>query len=283
MKNLVLSIFLGFFLSIIVEAQSGIFLKRTLSDIMEQKADFTSGSAMYKPFFGTGDIDSKSVKGITRCGYLSVDTGGSSKVVSYDNEEHILFILEGTGILQYEESTVPVSKNDFIYIPAAVRYGLSNPRERTLKVLVMGFKIPAGTQIKPTSHLMIANSEEVRFQILGQHGPTTQFQLLMGTKESKRDRLAAAIQVNSLFIMDFSAGGTNIPHRHEREEEIYFVLRGSGEMVAGETPEGKEMRYPAKEGDTFYFAPGTLIGFYSATKEGEEHARILAVRSKFNF
>jgi mannose-6-phosphate isomerase-like protein (cupin superfamily) len=283
MKYLVLSIFLGSFLTIVVEAQSGLFLKRTLSDIVEDKSDLTSGSAKYKPIFGTGDSNSKSVIGITRCGYLSVDTGGSSKVVSYDNEEHILFILEGTGILQYEQSTVPVSKNDFIYIPEGVKYGLSNPRERTLEVLVMGFKIPAGTQIKPTPHLMIANSEEVRFQILGQHGPTTQFQLLMGTKESKRDRLAAAIQVNSLFIMDFAAGGTNIPHRHEREEEIYFVLRGSGEMVAGETPEGKEMRYPAKEGDAFYFAPGTLIGFYSATKEREEHARILAVRSKYNF
>jgi hypothetical protein len=37
-----------------------------------------------------------------------------------------------------------------------------------------------------------------------------------------------------------------------------------------------------KEGDAFYFSPNTLIGFYSATKEGEEHARILAVRSKVN-
>ena len=43
--------------------------------------------------------------------------------------------------------------------------------------------------------------------MLGQHGPTTQFQLLMGTNESKRDRLAASYQVNSLFIMDFAPAG----------------------------------------------------------------------------
>jgi oxalate decarboxylase/phosphoglucose isomerase-like protein (cupin superfamily) len=80
--------------------------------------------------------------------------------------------------------------------------------------------------------------------------------------------------------MDFAPGGTNIPHRHANEEEVYFVLNGEGEMVAGETTDGKEMRYPAKEGDAYFFAPNTLIGFYSNTKEGEKHARILAVRSK---
>jgi mannose-6-phosphate isomerase-like protein (cupin superfamily) len=157
---------------------------------------------------------------------------------------------------------------------------MSNPRGKTMKVVVMGFKIPDVHKINKTPHLMIANSDEVKFQVLGQHGPTTQFQLLMGTTESKRDRLAAAYQVNSLFIMDFAAGGTNIPHRHANEEEIYFVLRGRGEMVAGENSEGKEMRFPVKEGDAFYFSPNTLIGFYSGTNEGEEHARILAVRSK---
>jgi mannose-6-phosphate isomerase-like protein (cupin superfamily) len=283
MKNLVLFIFLSSCITIVAEAQSGIFLKRTLSDIVEFKADLTTGSAKYKSIFGVGDNDYQVVKGISKFGYLTVDSGGSSNIVKYDSEEQILFIIRGTGNLYYENNTIPISKNDFLYIPAGVKYGLSNPRERTLEVMIMGFRIPAGTQIKPTPNLMIANTEEVRFQILGQHGPTTQFQLLMGTKESKRDRLAAAIQVNSLFIMDFAASGTNIPHRHDREEEIYFVLSGSGEMVAGSTSEGKEMRYPAKEGDAFYFAPGTLIGFYSATKEGEEHARILAIRSKFNF
>jgi hypothetical protein len=51
---------------------------------------------------------------------------------------------------------------------------------------------------------MIANTDEVPFQVLGQHGPTTLFQLLMGTTESRRDRLTAAYQVNSLFVMDFT-------------------------------------------------------------------------------
>jgi mannose-6-phosphate isomerase-like protein (cupin superfamily) len=145
----------------------------------------------------------------------------------------------------------------------------------------MGFKLMPGTVIKPTNRLMIANTGDISFQVLGSHGPTTQFQLLMGTTESTRDRLAAAYQVNSLFIMDFAANGTNIPHRHDKEEEIYFILRGQGDIVAGETPEGKELRHSSKDGDVFFFSPKTLIGFYSGNKEMEEHARILAVRFKY--
>jgi mannose-6-phosphate isomerase-like protein (cupin superfamily) len=281
MKYLILPLFLSVHFSFVIDAQAPMFLKRTLSDVLVKESDISSKSAHYKPVFGNGDSNTQVVKGVARYGYLSIDSGGSSNIVTYDNEEQIYFILEGTGNLHYEKGTVPVTKNDFIYIPVGVKHGLSNPRERTLKVVVMGFKIPEGVKIKQTPRLMIANTDEVPFQVLGQHGPTTQFQLLMGTTESKRDRLAAAYQVNSLFIMDFAAGGTNIPHRHQTEEEIYFVLRGTGEMVAGETSDGKEIRFPAKEGDAYFFSPNTLIGFYSGTREGEEHARILAVRSKF--
>jgi mannose-6-phosphate isomerase-like protein (cupin superfamily) len=256
------------------------FIKRSISAIPVKKSDLTGDRAFYKPIFGAGDSLSQSLRGIRRYGYLFVDSAGSTGNVRYADEEQVLFILEGTGLLNYSGSIVPVTRNDFIYIPVGIKYGMSNPRGKTMKVVVMGFKIPDVDKINKTPHLMIANSDEVKFQVLGQHGPTTQFQLLMGTTESKRDRLAAAYQVNSLFIMDFAAGGTNIPHTHANEEEIYFVLRGIGEMVAGTNSEGKEMRFPVKEGDAFYFSPKALIGFYSGTNEGDEHARILAVRSK---
>jgi mannose-6-phosphate isomerase-like protein (cupin superfamily) len=282
MKNRFILFILALLITGFIEGQDIKFLKRSVSDIQVKKSDFSGEKVFYKPIFGVGDSLPQALKGIGRYGYLCVDSAGSTGFVNFLNEEQILFILEGTGILNYEGIVIPVTGNDFVYIPVGVKYGFSNPRGKTMKIIVMGFKIPDVTKISKTPHLMIANSDEVKFQVLGQHGPTTQFQLLLGTTESKRDRLAAAFQVNSLFIMDFAAGGTNIPHRHAKEEEIYFVLRGTGEMVAGETSEGKEIRYPVKEGDAFYFSPNTLIGFYSATKEGEEHARILAVRSKVN-
>jgi mannose-6-phosphate isomerase-like protein (cupin superfamily) len=145
----------------------------------------------------------------------------------------------------------------------------------------MGFKLIPDTCKRKSTEIMIANTDEVKFQILPSHGPTTQFQLLLGTTESTRDKLAAACQVTSLFIMDFASGGTNNPHRHDDEEEIYLILRGHGDIVAGEKEGGAELRHSSSEGDVYFYSPKTLIGFYSGNNPDEDHARILAVRFKY--
>ena len=56
---------------------------------------------------------------------------------------------------------------------------------------------------------------------------------MMGDTRSTRDRIAAAHVLTSLYVMEFAPGGTNFPHHHETEEEIYVLLNGRGEMVAG--------------------------------------------------
>lgn len=242
--------------------------------------EFSTPSAHYLPLFGSGDDSSSVIKGLVRFGNLNVSPAGKTKTVKYPGEEQVIYVLEGTGLLTCAEEKIPVSKNDFLYIPAGKKFSLANPRERNLSVIVMGFRVMPDT-VKPSATMMIASADEVRFQVLGSHGPTTTFQLLMGTTESTRDKLAAACQVNSLFVMDFAASGTNIPHRHDDEEEIYFILRGKGDIVAGETSDGKELRHPSVEGDVYFFSPKTLIGFYSSNTSEEEHARILAVRFKY--
>lgn len=257
------------------------FLKRSVELTKVIKSDFSTVTAHYKALFGAGDDDSGIIKAINRYGHLTIDPNGKSNAVKYSGEELVVFILDGTGILKYDKENVPVTRNDFIYIPVDTKFIISNPRERPLQAIVMAFTIFPGTTIKPTPGLMLANTDEVPFQVLGQHGPTTLFQLLMGNTESKRDRIAAAYQVNSLFIMDFAANGTNIPHKHDNEEEIYFILKGHGEIVAGETEDGKESRHQSKAGDVYFFSPKTLIGFYSGNREDEEHAKILAVRFRY--
>ena len=90
--------------------------------------------------------------------------------------------------------------------------------------------------------------------------------------------------------MDFKPGGTNKPHRHAQAEEMYFVLQGHGEMVAGVrggpgAPDslgatgGASKRYPVEAGDAFFFTADSPVGFYSGNEEGEAPARILAIRS----
>ena len=79
--------------------------------------------------------------------------------------------------------------------------------------------------------------------------------------------------------MDFVPGGTNFPHHHESAEEIYLVIDGEGEMVAGGGMDGLEGRHPAKAGDAYYFRPNCTVGFYNQKKDGAK-AYILAVRSR---
>jgi mannose-6-phosphate isomerase-like protein (cupin superfamily) len=257
------------------------YLSRSLSSGHETNMELTNGSVRYMAMFGAGDDNSGLIEGLNRYGNLTIDPSGKSKNAKFPEEEIVVYILDGTGIFDCYGDKMPVTENDFIYIPAGTKFGFSNPRERKLSLLIMGFKIIPGDTIQPSARMMTASAEEVPFQILGSHGPTTQFQLLMGTTKSTRDRMATACRVNSLFVMDFAANGTNIPHRHDDEEEIYFILRGTGEIVAGETPEAKEFRHPSQKGDAWFFSPKTLIGFYSGNKEGEEHARILAVRFRY--
>src|ERR1051325_5847842 len=249
------------------------FLRRSVSAMQPRADDLTAGAAgvEYRPIFGIGDPDARQLKGIARYGELTVAPGGSSAMVSYPAEEQIYYTLDGNGILLYGDERVPVKKNDYMYLPPGVKHGMANESSQPVRLLVMGFKIPRGTEMEPTPKLMLANSDDVKLQPVEGHGPTSLFKLLMGTTASRRDKLAAANQMVSLFIMDFAPGGTNIPHHHDQEEEIYYVLRGHGDMVAGGGADGNEGRYPAKEGDAYFIRLNTTVGFYSGSKEGEQH------------
>lgn len=275
-------LFILLFVTLSAHAQDSTTLQRSLDNAPEINMELSSETAEYKVLLGAGDRDEEVVKGIKHYGHLSVAPEGVTPVVNFGREEMVYYVLEGTGMLYYDGREVPISKNDFFYVPVDTDHRFSNPRERTLSVMVMGFEIPEDREIQPTPELMLASADEVPFEVLEDHGhgPTSSFQLLMGTKNSRRDRLAAAHQMNSLYVIDFEPGGTNNPHRHPREEEIYFVLQGQGEMVAGETPGGEEKRYSAEPGDLFFFGRNELVGFYS-DEDTEEHARILAVRYKY--
>ena len=259
------------------------FLRRSVSAIQPGPDDLTAGAtgASYRPIFGAGDTHARQLKGIARYGELTVEPKGSSAIVSYPAEEQIYFVLSGEGELRYADEKVAIKRLDFMYLPVGVQHGVANASSAPVRLLVMGFKIPRGVHVTPTPRLMLANAADVTPVQLASHGPTCVFKLLMGTTESTRDKLAAANQMVSLFIMEFAPGGTNIPHHHESEEEIYYVLQGSGDMVAGGGADGNEGRYPAKQGDAYFIRLNTTVGFYSGAHAGEPKDLILAVRSRF--
>lgn len=259
------------------------FLRRPVGEIDPKPDDLTSQTASYKPIFGIGDPQADQLKSVARYGELTVAPGGSSAIVSYPAEEQIYFVLAGNGTLLYGEDRAPIRANDFMYLPAGVKHGIANETNAAVRALVMGFRIPPGVRVPPAPRLMLANTDDVPLVPVSGHGQTCLFKLLMGTTESRRDKLAAASRMVSLFIMDFAPGGTNIPHHHEMAEEIYYVLRGHGVMVAGGGADGNEGRYPAKQGDAWFIRLNATVGFYSGATPGGEHDLVLAVRSKYPF
>lgn len=244
------------------------FLYRSVSDVQPQSG--------YRALFGAGDAPSPIIRGVARFGELTVEPGSSSSPVRYGSEEQAWVIVAGSGAMSYGGEKVPVRKNDFFYIPPAVEHSLSCNAGPACRAIIMGFKIPPGSLVRPPHKLDVANIDEVKLQTVGGHPDSVQYRLLMGDTTSKRDRIAAAQVLTSLFIMEFEPGGTNFPHHHETEEEIYLVISGRGEMVAGDG------RFPVKAGDAYFFRLNATVGFY-ADKSGTEQAKILAVRSRFPF
>jgi len=260
------------------------WLHRFVPEVKEQASDLTTSTCRYRPVFGVGDSAARIPKGVTRYGELTVGPGGVSGMVSYADEEQIYFVLEGEGLLQYGEETARIRREDFMYLPPGIRHAVSNPAGSGLcRVMVMGFRVSASDTSKRPDRLMLANVADVPKQTVANHPPSTLFQLLLGTTESKRDKLAASQTVTSLFVMEFDPEGTNFPHHHDREEEIYFVLDGQGDMVAGGGMDGIEGRHPAKAGDAYFFRLNCTVGFYSRTGADQPKARILAVRSLYPF
>lgn len=274
-------LFLGLAMAGLAAAEP-FYLVRHLSKVKPRPDDLTAGAkrVRYKPIFGAGDAEAGKLQGVARYGLLIVRPGGATALVRYPAEEQIYYVLEGSGMLLYEDQKAPVEKDDFVYLPVGIRHGMANPGQAPVRVIVMGYKIPPGRQAPRPEKLMRANANDAPLQVLRGHGPTTQFRLLMGQTTSRRDKLAAASEMTSLFLMDFAAGGTNNPHSHASEEEIYLLLRGKGDIVAGKTADGRDARHRVRRGAVFYYGPGTRVGYYSGAKAGKKHDLILAVRSR---
>ncbi len=252
------------------------FLHRNRSVVQEKKSDVTTSTCHYKPMFGEGDADTSVVVGVARFGEAIVDPNGACAAVQYPPEDQVYVVLQGSGSAKYGSSTVPLAKEDYLYVPATVSHTLSNSSAGPLDVIIMGFRTKGFEKAPLPQTPLKANIEDVRTQPVSGHPTSTVYRLLMGDVESKRDRIAAGRVLTSLFLMEIAPGGTNFPHHHQREEEIYLVLDGRGDMVAGGGMDGIEGRHPAKAGDAYFFRLNCTVGYYSAAGV---KSRILAVRS----
>ena len=256
------------------------WLHRYVPELQDANAKMASPSCHYKPIFGEGDKDSGVMQSVTRFARVTLDAHGKCESVSYDREEELYFILEGAGSLQYDDTAAPMRMNDFTYLAPGVKHSIANNTGQALRIVVMGFKLPGAVSIsKPPDQPKIVILNAIKEETVSGHPSSVLYKLMVGPRGAKRDAIDDAYIVTSLFLMDFAPGGTNFPHHHEAAEEIYLVLDGEGDMVAGSGMNGVEGRFPARAGDAYYFRPNCTVGFYNQDKAGAK-AHILAVRSK---
>jgi len=267
------------------------WLHRYVPDLPEKTTDFTFAHPMegnryfkipschYTPIFGEGDSEAKALQSVARFGEVTIEAGGFCAPTGYLRQEELYFVLSGSGVLWYHEATHALRTNDFAYVPPEVRHHLVASPDHPLHLVIATVKLaPEISTSAPPPEPMVANLDELKEQTVEGHPTSVLYKLLIGPHTAARDRINAAYEVADFFLMDFAPGGTNSPHHHEVEEEIYLVLDGEGKMVAGSGTDGVEGLYPAKAGDAYYFRPNCTVGFYNQDTAGAK-AHILALRA----
>jgi mannose-6-phosphate isomerase-like protein (cupin superfamily) len=256
------------------------WLRRTTSAVNNGDASTASGTCSYKPIFGEGDRDARTLRTVTRFGVLALGPRSNCKTSVYGREEEIDFVLSGNAVLNYSERKYPLRSQDFTYLAPGVSHSLSNDADTASRVLIMGFRVPQGIAIGAIPQdPKIVNLDAVKEENVSGHPNSVLYKLLVGARTASRDAIDQAYIVTSFFWMDFAPGGTNFPHHHEGAEEIYLVMDGAGDMVAGGGIDGVEGRHPASAGDAYYFRANCTVGFYNQNKAGAK-AHILAVRAR---
>jgi len=258
------------------------WLHRYVPSLSSATVALSSETCHDKPIFGEGDAENRSLQSVSRFSEVTIDAHGTCRSMSYDREEEIYFVLGGDANLHYGEHTYRMRANDFTYLGPGVNHSIDNSANQPLRVLMMGFKIPLNISIgAPSPEPKIVNMDEVKEETVDGHPNSVLYKLLAGPLTGKRDAIDQAYVIVSFFWMDFAPGGTNFPHHHEAAEEIYLVIDGEGEMVAGGGTDGIEGRHPARAGDAYYFRPNCTVGFYNQNKPGAK-AHILAIRSRIH-
>lgn len=252
------------------------FLHRNTDALVEVSSDITTPSCHFKPMFGAGGGALAKTSGVARFAEVVVDPHGSCKTVSYPQEDQIYVVLNGHGASSYGGQDVSLANEEFLYIPATVSHGLRNDTGAPMTVAVMGYHtqgFPAGPL---PGHPLKDNIANVPLEHVGSHPQSAHYRLLLGDSSQTRDKIDVGSVVTSLFLMEIDPGGTNFPHHHPREEEIYLILSGHGTQVAGSGLDGVEGKFPAGAGDAYYYRANTTVGYYSAANVS---SRILCIRS----
>ena len=116
--------------------------------------------------------------------------------------------------------------------------------------------------------MYVVNIGEVEKKVLSSHGETTKYQLIFGRGSNYPD---ITRKFTSIWVMTVEPGGTNQPHSHEDEEQVYLIKSGKGTISVGDE------KRRVKEGDVIYLPPKITHAFYN---DEESECVIIAFGAK---
>ena len=254
------------------------FLRRHIPDVAFAPIDIATETCHYKPLFGAGDPEATVAHGVSRYrgdhGRSRAAPAKTSTTVTRSRSTSFSKAEDGCSTGRARRA----GEEARFHVPA--RRGSSRDQQsRRLDAAPhrRGLPLRARRPLRRPK-LQIANIDDVPTQTVEGHpdyGPLPAAD--RRHQKHARPHRGGHLLV-SLFVMEFKPGGDNAPHHHDNEEEIYLLLDGQGEMVAGGGMDGIEGRFPATPGDAYFFRLNCTVGFYNGT---QGPSRILAVRSTY--
>lgn len=124
-------------------------------------------------------------------------------------------------------------------------------------VLGAAVTLAAHSFAAPTRNGAFVRIPDMEWRGQESHGPATALKWVLG-RESDHDMEVFA----SFWLTRIGPGGVNQINQHANEEQLYYVLEGSGIMTIGET------EYEARAGDVGYF-PATVPHGFANTGSGD--------------
>ncbi len=182
------------------------WLRRYVPQVGEARVDFTSATCHYKPIFGEADTENRIMRSVARFGEVTLDAQGKCQAVLYDHQEEIYFILGGKAVLHYGDQTYAMRANDFTYLAPGVKHSIENASQQSLRVLVMGFKIPPSIAICAPPEPKIVNMDDMKEETVEGHPTSVLYKLLVGPRTGTRDAIDQAYVVISSVLDGFRAG-----------------------------------------------------------------------------
>ncbi|MFH1638569.1 MAG: cupin domain-containing protein [Candidatus Woesearchaeota archaeon] len=188
--------------------------------------------------------------------HVIMDSGNTSLLHQHKKFTEIYFILEGEGILYYDDKALKVKEESFLLLPPKTPHKLENTGKSGLEHLVLstpGFD-PGDIEMVEDSSYKSLEEFKHNIQPKAASDGAIVYELVSGTVGL------------ALGVLPKNRIATS--HYHKITEEIYYVISGKGKAKVG------DKAYDVKKGSVVHLPTNTLHSL-----ESEEELKILCISS----